>query len=266
MKNEIYTPSKCTKYYYLLTLPLYINQFQIINQLKILKMKTLLKFLPVAIMLMVSNIVIAQDSILVEKMETTKENQRIKVRPIRIGAKIGFPNLVGGNLEYVTPILKNKIAANVDYSSRKSSWFPTGEGESLPDLKFSYLGGGVNYYIFKPGKGLYTGLSYGNLKFEGSEQEITSDTDENKTGTGFYDFSHNAVNLKLGLKWGGLFYSRIEGGYSLSKFPKSIDRKVVFNDGSTEMQKLEFDSEDSPVPQSALFSGLIFNIGFGFSF
>jgi len=229
-------------------------------------MKTTLKFLPIAIMLVVSSIAIAQDSISLKKLETPKENTKIKVRPLRIGTKIGFPNLAGGNLEYVTPILKNKIAANADYSSINGSWFSSGDGESKPDLKFSYLEGGVNYYIFKPGKGVYTGLNYGNLKFKGSEQDVTSDTDENKTGKGFYDFSHSAANLKLGAKLGGLIYFRPEVGYSLSKFPKSIDRRVVFNDGSTEMQKIEFDSEDSPVDASALFSGLIFNFGFGFSF
>lgn len=229
-------------------------------------MKTSLKFLPIAILLMVTGIALAQDSISVEKVQTTKETKKIKVRPIRIGIKLGFPNLVGGNLEYVTPILKNKIAANADYSSINGSWFSSGDAESDLDLKFSYLEGGINYYIFKPGKGIYTGINYGNLKFKGSEQDVSSDTDENKTGKGFYDFSHSAINLKLGAKLGGLFYFRPEVGYSLSKFPMSINRRVVFNDGSTEMQTIEFDSEDSPVDASALTSGFIFNIGVGFAF
>ncbi len=229
-------------------------------------MKTTLKFLPVAILLMVSGIALAQDVIPVEKVEDPKETTKVKVRPIRIGAKLGFPNLVGGNLEYVTPLLKNKIAANADYSSINGSWFSSGDTESALDLKFSYLEGGVNYYIFKPGTGVYTGINYGSLKFKGSEQDVSSDTDENKTGKGFYDFSHSAVNLKLGAKLGGLFYFRPEVGYSLSKFPNSIDRRVVFTDGSTEMQKIGFDSEDSPVSASAFFAGLIYNIGMGFSF
>jgi hypothetical protein len=229
-------------------------------------MKTTLKFLPVAILLMVSGITLAQDSISDEKVEIPSETVKVKVRPIRIGAKMGFPNLVGGNLEYVTPILKNKIAANADYSSINSSMFSRGDEEGALDLKFSYLEGGVNYYIFKPGKGVYTGINYGNLKFKGSEQDVSSDTDENKIGKGFYDFSHRAVNLKLGGKFGGLVYFRPEVGYSLSKFPNSIDRRVVFADGTTEMQKIGFDSEDSPTNSSTLTSGLIFNVGVGFSF
>lgn len=229
-------------------------------------MKITLKFLPVAIMLTVSAITFAQDSISVDIVETVKETKKIRIRPLRIGAKLGFPNLVGGNLEYVIPLLRNKIAANADYSSINGSWFSSGDQASAPDLKFSYLEGGINYYIFKLGKGVYTGINYGNLKFKGSEQDVPSDTDENKVGKGFYNFSHSAVNLKLGAKLGGLFYFRPEVGYSLNKFPTSIDRRVVFNDGSSEMQKIEFDSEESPVNVSALISGLIFNIGMGFAF
>ncbi len=33
------------------------------------------------------------------------EEDSFKLRPVRIGVKIGFPNLIGGNLEYVTPLL-----------------------------------------------------------------------------------------------------------------------------------------------------------------
>ncbi|WP_034917630.1 hypothetical protein [Gillisia sp. CAL575] len=229
-------------------------------------MRTTLKFLPLAIIIMVSGIAFSQDSISVDKVDIAKETKANRIRPFRIGAKLGFPNLVGGNIEYVTPLLRNKIAANADYSSINGSWFSSGDTASDTDLKFSYFEGGINYYIFKPGKGVYTGINYGNLKFKGSEQDVPSDIDENKSGKGFYDFSHSAVNLKLGAKLGGLIYFRSEVGYSLKKFPTSIDRRVDFNDGSSEMQKIEFDSEESPVNISSLISGLIFNIGMGFSF
>ncbi len=67
-------------------------------------------------------------------------------------------------------------------------------------------------------------------------------------GTADIDFTHNSFNLKLGAKLGGLFYFRPEVGYAFSSYPEDI----------------EFDADEAP--QSLLFDGLIFNIGFGFSF
>ena len=37
-------------------------------------------------------------------------------KPFRIGTKIGFPNLAGLNLEYVTPALNGKLSTSVDGS------------------------------------------------------------------------------------------------------------------------------------------------------
>ena len=229
-------------------------------------MKTTFKILLVAIMFVMPILIYGQDTTSIKKTEIPEGYTKIKVRPIRIGAKLGFPNVAGGNIEYVTPILKHKLAANADYSSINASFLSEGENDNGLSLKFSYIEGGLNYYLFKPGRGLYTGLNYGNLKFEGTEPNISSDSDENKMGRGYYDFTHSGVNLKLGAKLGGLFYFRPEVGYSLSKFPDSVDRKVVFDDGSSEIQKIAFDGEDSPIAASALLSGFIFNIGLGFSF
>ena len=40
-------------------------------------------------------------------------------KPYRVGLTFGLPNLVGLNLEYVSPALNNKLAASLDYSSIK---------------------------------------------------------------------------------------------------------------------------------------------------
>lgn len=191
-----------------------------------------------------------------------------KVRPLRIGAKVGFPNLVGGNVEYVTPLLNKRLALNVDYSMIKSSWLePTNEENYNVDasdaLQFSYLEAGLNYYFFRPGKGLYGSLSYGIIQINGTLADMEHSEDSEKRGSGIIDFKNNSVNLKLGAKLGGLFYLRPEIGYTFNTLPKSIEVDVIFPDGSREARTEEFEID---APFDLLFSGLIANIGIGFAF
>lgn len=64
-------------------------------------------------------------------------------KPFRLGVKIGFPNIIGGHLEYVTPLLKNKLAASIDYSSiNTDNYIDPDEG------KLTYFEVGLNYYFF----------------------------------------------------------------------------------------------------------------------
>lgn len=221
-------------------------------------MKTTLKILAVATMIFATCTVSAQDAAVYEENEPKWER---KVRPFRIGAKFGFPNLIGGNLEYVTPVLNKKLAVSFDYSLLKTNWLglevDNSDGEYVNNtlensyLDLSYIEGGLNYYFFKPGRGLYGGLSYGKLKINGTisyENAIEN-----------VDFSHSSFNVKLGAKLGGLFYFRPEVGYSFNSLPETYDLEVVYEDGSTEIR-----TEDNPV--GFLPSGLIANIGLGFSF
>jgi hypothetical protein len=53
-------------------------------------------------------------------------------------------------------------------------------------------------------------------------------------------------------------------GYSFSSLPNSVEATKVYNDGSRETIRVEFDSEAAPY--NLLFSGLIANIGLGFAF
>lgn len=220
-------------------------------------MKTRLKIL------IVFAIMCSMGSSQAQEIMTKDENapREKKLRPFRIGAKIGFPNLIGGNLEYVTPLLNNKLAVNLDYSMMKSDWLIEEEGEAdasgeKDEVNFTYIEGGLNYYFFKPGRGLYGGVSYGNIKIEG--------TLHNEDSRVIIDASHGSMNLKLGAKLGGLFYFRPEVGYSFSPLPDHVEATKVYNDGSRETMRQEFDTDVSPY--NLLFSGLIANIGFGFAF
>jgi hypothetical protein len=175
-------------------------------------------------------------------------------KPFRIGLKLGFPNIIGGNIEYVTPLLGKKLAASIEYSSINADKFID------PDkAKFTYLQIGFNYYLFKEGTGLYSNISYGVLDANLTVTEIESDFDFDKVGTASADLSNNSMNIKLGAKLGKGFYFRPEIGYSFTSIDDTINVEVVFPDGSSENQ------EGIEIP-SIITQGLIFNIGFGFAF
>ena len=202
--------------------------------------------------------------------ETNSSAIRVKVRPFRIGAKLGFPNLAGGNIEYVTPLLKHKLAVFADYSKLSSDFINDKIEEEARGIGntdaygFKYFEGGINYYFFKPGYGLYGGVSYGSIGVEGTKYNVESNVDTGKQGTGIIKFTHNSINLKLGAKLGGLFYFRPEIGYSFTALPSSLPVEVKFPDGTSESQVEVLDSEGSP--QNLLFKGYMVNIGLGFAF
>lgn len=177
-------------------------------------------------------------------------------KPFRIGAKVGFPNLVSGNIEFVTPLADNKLAIMIDYSSFSFDF----EEEDIENLvlDYSYFEIGLNYYFFNEGKGLYGSFSYTNmsldLTFDGIESDFTNDL----VGSATAGISMNTLNLKIGAKWGGLIYFRPEIGFSFNPLPNTVTAEVHFPD-----QSIEIHTEEIP---SELTGGLIVNIGFGFAF
>lgn len=215
-------------------------------------MKTRLKFLTLLAVMLIIGGGQAQETISYD--ENTKKEK--KMRPFRVGAKLGFPNVIGGNIEYLTPFFNDKLAVSADYSTIKSDWLLQGEDTAENEMAYTYIEGGLNYYFFKPGRGLYGGVSYGNINIEG-----TVDYQESRD---FIDSSHGSINIKLGAKLGGLFYFRPEVGYSFSSLPDHVEATKVYNDGRRETVNFEFDSEVKPY--NLLFSGLIASIGIGFAF
>jgi len=173
-------------------------------------------------------------------------------RPIRIGVKIGFPNAVGGHLEYVTPLLGERLAPSVEYTSLKlDSWMDPDQG------KVDYFGAGLNYYFgSEPGRGSYVHLGYGSFKGKFVSEGYNSNASGDGTGT--IDISNNSLNIRIGAKAGGLFYFRPEIGYMFSSLPKIVETRVDYPDGSTTTEQ-----EELP---GILSSGLMLNIGIGFAF
>ncbi len=68
------------------------------------------------------------------------QDDKQDINPLRVGLKIGTPNIIGGNLEFVTPLLSNRIALFVDYSG-----FTIKEDKSKIALK--YFEAGTNIYF-----------------------------------------------------------------------------------------------------------------------
>lgn len=168
-------------------------------------------------------------------------------RPMRIGLKFGYPQLAGLNLEYVTPALNKKLAADVDISYFS---FDIGGGSfSYVDL---YFGG--NYYFFNEGKGLYGGLGFGRQSFSG-EADVTEPS-SNMKAKAEASVGLNSLYLKIGGKHGGLFYFRWDVGYGLGLNNAELKATATINGISVT------ESYDLPISGG----GPMADIGFGFSF
>jgi len=179
------------------------------------------------------------------------------INPLRVGLKIGTPNIIGGNLEFTTPLLDNRIALFADYSG-----FTIKEDGSEVALK--YIEAGTNVYFKNNGKGLYASLSYGKLNLDGnySDAETVNGTLYEGEAEGSLDVS--TLNVKLGAKLGNKIYFRIEAGYGFGDIPQEIEvTGTEKNTGTTKTDSVEIPNDIPGIDESGY---LLFNIGFGISF
>jgi hypothetical protein len=185
-------------------------------------------------------------SILAQKdAEETKS-----IKPLRIGVKVGIPSILIANVEYVTPLLNNRIAIAVDYMSLS---------KTIDDTSINYdnFEIGSNIYLNKKGKGLYAGISYFSFNGEGTFTEVEFQQDVYEDGLG--DIKFNTLNLKLGAKIGRTFYFRVEAGYAFGDIPEFI----VVNSKTSNSTTIEEVPEIPGINTSGL---PLFNFGMGFSF
>ncbi|WP_040282434.1 hypothetical protein [Psychroserpens damuponensis] len=172
------------------------------------------------------------------------------IKPLRLGVKVGIPNIITANAEYVTPLLNDRVALAVDWMSLSKTIDDT-------SINYNNFEIGTNIYFNNKGKGLYAGLSYFSFDGEGTFVDTEFDNDSVEDGKGTIEF--NTVNLKLGAKLGRTFYFRIEVGYGFGDIPETI---VVSNSDGTKTTTEEIPEipgiETSGIPN--------FNFGIGFSF
>ena len=178
-----------------------------------------------------------------------------KVNPLRIGVKIGSPNLVGGTAEWVTPLFDNRFAVFFDYSGINATY------QDDIDAKFNYTEFGANVYFKNTGKGLYAGFGFGSMDFEGSYSDARTYNGQVFEGKAHGDLQVDTFNVKLGAKLGNRFYFRTEVGYGFGDIPQEIEVTGTVN-GQTDKG-----SEDIPdVPGISENGYPLINIGFGFAF
>ena len=177
-----------------------------------------------------------------------------KVRHLNLGIKLGIPNLIGGSIEIILPVLGNKIAPYFNYNG-----FSLDTDEIATN--FSYMEYGTNLYFNQKGNGFFISLGRGNFNTE---------LDFNALDFGSFlilsepintDFNFNTTNIKLGIKSGGTFYFRFELGFGLANIPNSVDFIATYG-GITK----SFSEELPPIPGISSSGILIGNIGFGLSF
>ena len=178
-----------------------------------------------------------------------------KSKTISIGVKVGAPNILSLNGEFVLPILNNHIAPFIDYGS-----FSLDIENTQADLK--YLEYGLNIYFGNKGKGLYVGAGSGKLTNEFTFNELTfEDNGVSLKGSATTSLDINALNLKLGFKSGGLIYFRIEAGYGIGTIPDRLNFTAT-SGGITET----FSEEIPAIPGIGSNGFAIGNIGLGVSF
>jgi len=178
-----------------------------------------------------------------------------KSKTISIGVKVGAPNILSLNGEFVLPILNNHIAPFIDYGS-----FSLDIENTQADLK--YLEYGLNIYFGNKGKGLYVGAGSGKLTNEFTFNDLTfEDNGVSLKGSATTSLDINALNLKLGFKSGGLIYFRIEAGYGIGTIPDRLNFTAT-SGGITET----FSEEIPEIPGIGSNGFAIGNIGLGVSF
>ncbi len=176
---------------------------------------------------------------------TAQEN----IKPLRIGVRLGTPNVITMNAEYVTPLLDNRVSAAIDFMPLSYTY----DDVSIAYTNFEI---GSNIYMNPTGKGLYAGISYFSFHGEGDYPEVDFENSV-EDGTGIIDF--NTINLKIGAKLGRTFYFRIEVGYGFGKLPDTI---LIKSNSSNETTTEEI-GEIPGIGDGGL---PVFNIGFGFGF
>lgn len=179
------------------------------------------------------------------------QDKEKSIKPFRLGFKIGVPNIVGGNAEYV---FGKRFGVYADYSAYSGDFDKVG-------VSFNYFEAGANVYFKPTGKGFYGSFGYGSFKIDGTYTDSQTSGGQNFTGEATGNLTINTINAKLGVKMGRTFFMRTEIGYGFGTVPDKVIIKGNVNGTPQE------GTEDIPNIPGISSSGLIiFNLGFGFGF
>ena len=192
----------------------------------------------------------------IEGRDSLSQDDYLKrVKRFSIGAKLGIPNLAGGTLEVVLPLLQNHIAPYFDYSDFRITIQET-------KSSITYTEFGANIFTNDKGSGFFVGLGTSKLDADIEFENLNySENGLNYTASGNATLALNTFNVKLGLKSGGKLFFRFEVGYGFGNVPKDISFQSTYN-GITE----QFTEDVPEIPGLGQNGLLISNIGLGFAF
>ena len=185
--------------------------------------------------------------------EIENSEEKIPIKSISIGLKIGVPNMASGTFEYVLPVMDNHIAPYVNYGA-----YDIQIDQTLIDLSYSEFG--AKYYFNNQGKGFYAGL--GISSFASSLKYTDLSLSGGFSGTGSVDLNIDTTILKLGVKTGGTLYFSFELGYGLGSIPDSLTFIGTSSNGYSESVTEEIPS----IPGIGSGGIVVGNIGLGISF
>jgi hypothetical protein len=155
------------------------------------------------------------------------------VQPYRLTGKVGSPDLLGLEFEYLVPGLGNWLGAWIS-----GSYLPIGHDQSetngvvteLAHGGFTHFGVGADGYLLGGGSGAFASIGYDRIS---CYQDIL----KTKTGQkGFINSTHLA-SFELGYKYVGPFMTcSLFGGYGLNfAYPKvdpAIEKDPPFKKGN----------------------------------
>jgi hypothetical protein len=194
-----------------------------------------------------------------EELESNQVVDSIEVddsiKRISLGLKIGIPNIIGGTIEGVLPILGNRIAPYFNLSSFNL------DVENVT-VGLSYTEFGSKVYFGNKGKGFFIGV--GSSKFASTLDFKDLSLDFGETGTGSVDLDiKNIFIIKIGAKTGGRIYFNFELGYGIGSIPEELTFNATSTTGETQSTTEKIPNIPGVNPGGGI---LIGNVGFGISF
>lgn len=180
------------------------------------------------------------------------ENGPVDCRPgihwINLGVKAGLPGIISTGAEVITPLLQNRVAPFVEVSRLKTDY-------EAAILSLHFLEYGVNLYFSDMGRKGYLAVSRSSLALDGMEEHpdgVRSET----------NFAFRGTNVKLGGRWGGRVYFRLEAGFTFGQVPEGLE----VTDFTPESNSItEYEAFPETVTSFTQMGLPVFNIGMGIS-
>ena len=195
-----------------------------------------------------------------ESLSIENDTLELNVKRVAVGVKLGMPNIIGGSLEFILPVMDNHFAPYADLSGFDI------DPDTETSVGLSYSEFGLNYYLNSKGKGLYFSAGLGNLTTDitFSNQNVSNGEGISvNDGVGTIQQKISTTNLKLGVKAGKRVYFRFELGYGLGNIPSDV--KITATSVSQGFKE-EISEPFPDVPGVSSGGVVIGNVGFGVAF